>query len=256
MNELNKIKGFNPKKWISNKPPSPKEEKPPSSNRVYVSKGLFHMDGTTYPSLDIVILAWEYSKYKYPPGSYVSGQMTQPECWAHGVDPDKLTPDPKSPKVQSKTCAACWADAWKSAGKAKACPDRRDMMFFEKENYNNPHTYSLPSTSLNTRDTGWKAFASKFAGRDTPPIYAFVTRLTITDVAADQYKIKFEIKEAVADKYEPELKKAAIMAADTLQQREAFSKNDTPNEVRTCPKCQKKNKMTRTTCKKCNFSFS
>ena len=106
-------------------------------------------------AIDVVLLAAsQYVSKVYYERGYEEGSSDPPDCFsANGI-----VPDPSSPKLQAKTCAACPHSKWGSrvtpAGKkAKACADSKRVAVtplgdIKNETFGGPMLLRVPATSL------------------------------------------------------------------------------------------------------------
>lgn len=98
----------------------------PSGDRIMVTQGkTFKLpNGTELDELEAVIVDFSAVNLFYTEG-FERGQITPPACFSLGFEPAGLTPSDNSPDKQAESCAACWANAFGSAGKGKACQNTR-----------------------------------------------------------------------------------------------------------------------------------
>lgn len=99
----------------------------PTGNRIDTDEKLFTLpNGETGESLNVIIVDFvAYNAYYDKPWN--PNQIVPPNCFALGLEPAGMVPSENSPEMQAESCAACWANQWKSAanGTGKACTNSR-----------------------------------------------------------------------------------------------------------------------------------
>lgn len=95
----------------------------PTGNNIKTDEKIFTLpNGDTHEELSVVIVDF-VSCNDYYSGPWNPNQVVPPECFARGLEPTGLVPSENSPELQAESCAACWANQWKSSatGNGKAC---------------------------------------------------------------------------------------------------------------------------------------
>jgi hypothetical protein len=99
----------------------------PSGNKIKTDDKIFTLpDGTSGETLSVVIVEFMANNAYYDK-PWNPNLVVPPVCFAIGVEPAGLTPSENSPEAQAESCAACWANQWKSSktGNGKACTNSR-----------------------------------------------------------------------------------------------------------------------------------
>ena len=98
----------------------------PSGDRIMVTQGkTFKLpNGAELDELEAVVVDFAAANYFYTEG-FERGSITPPQCFALGLEPAGLVPSDNCPEKQCESCAGCWANAFGSAGKGKACQNTR-----------------------------------------------------------------------------------------------------------------------------------
>lgn len=93
----------------------------PSGDTVRISNKKFNLpNGDTLDFLDVVIVDFVYFNTYYE-AAYDENNIVPPNCFSLHHEPTGAVPSPNSPDKQCEDCGSCWANAFKSAGKGKAC---------------------------------------------------------------------------------------------------------------------------------------
>jgi hypothetical protein len=97
--------------------------------RVGQNKMFTFPDGSTTPDpFQAVIVDFIASNDFYETG-FDKNDITPPDCFARGIEPQLLVPSANSPSKQADSCAVCPNNQWGSGpnGKGKACKNSRLM---------------------------------------------------------------------------------------------------------------------------------
>lgn len=95
----------------------------PTGNKIKTDEKMFTLpNGDTADTLSVVIVDF-VSQNNYYEGAWNPNAIVPPNCFAIGLEPTGLVPSDNSPDLQAESCAACWANAWKSSPNSdgKAC---------------------------------------------------------------------------------------------------------------------------------------
>jgi hypothetical protein len=99
----------------------------PSGNRITVtqSKEFKFPNGlTSTDPFEAIVIDFAAANYYYA-DAYDRNNVTPPVCHALGLEPAGLTPSDTVVEPQAGSCASCWANAFGSNGKGKACQNSR-----------------------------------------------------------------------------------------------------------------------------------
>lgn len=129
----------------------------PSGNRILVtqSKTFKFPNGDDAEEFEGVIVDFCAMNIYYAT-KFDRNNIVPPTCIALGLDPSTLKPDAKSPEVQSKDCATCWANQWESSaegGRGKACSNARMLAILPPDT-----DAATPILTLRISPTAIKAF--------------------------------------------------------------------------------------------------
>lgn len=107
----------------------------PTGNRINTDEKLFTLpNGDTADTLSVIIVDFaSYNAYYDKPWN--PNQIVPPNCFSLGLEPAGMVPSENSPEPQAESCAACWANQWKSSstGAGKACSNTRLLAVIEPE---------------------------------------------------------------------------------------------------------------------------
>lgn len=107
----------------------------PTGSRIGTDEKLFTLpNGDTSDTLSVIIVDFvAYNAYYDKPWN--PNQITPPNCFALGLEPAGMVPSENSPEAQAESCAACWANQWKSSatGSGKACSNTRLLAVIEPD---------------------------------------------------------------------------------------------------------------------------
>lgn len=133
----------------------------PTGNRIGTEEKIFTLpNGDTSDMLRVIIVDFvAYNAYYDKP--YNSNQIVPPNCFALGLEPASMVPSDNSPEPQSGSCAACWANQFKSSpnGAGKACQNTRLLALIEPEG-----DIDSPIMILKVSPTALKNFDAYVAG--------------------------------------------------------------------------------------------
>jgi hypothetical protein len=163
----------------------------PSGDRIMVTQGkTFKLpNGTELDELEAVIVDFSAANFFYTEG-YERGQITPPQCFALGLEPAGLIPSENSPEKQAESCAACWANAFGSAGKGKACSNQRLLALLPPD-----ADAETPLMILKVSPTALKSFdghVAAVARSKGVPVRGVITKLSFsqdTDYASLRFSL-------------------------------------------------------------------
>lgn len=99
----------------------------PTGSRIGTDEKLFTLpNGDTGETLNVIIVDFvSYNAYYDKPWN--PNQIVPPNCFSLGLEPAGMVPSENSPEMQAESCAACWANQWKSSatGNGKACSNTK-----------------------------------------------------------------------------------------------------------------------------------
>lgn len=163
----------------------------PSGDRIMVTQGkTFKLpNGTELDELEAVVVDFSAANFFYTDG-YERGQITPPQCFALGLEPAGLIPSDNSPEKQAESCAACWANAFGSAGKGKACSNQRLLALLPPD-----ADAETPLMILKVSPTALKSFdghVASVARSKGVPVRGVITKITFsqdTDYASLRFSV-------------------------------------------------------------------
>ncbi len=163
----------------------------PSGDKIKTKNKVFTLpDGTTGDSMECIVVDFVTAN-KYYPSGYVEGNPLPPSCFALGLEQSGLTPSENSVDKQCESCAACWANQFKSHanGKGKACKNERVLAVLPLD-----ADVDTPLAILEVTPTGLTSFdaAVTKAANANKPIRSFVTRVTFAQDATYP-SVRFEL---------------------------------------------------------------
>lgn len=107
----------------------------PTGNRIGTDEKIFTLpNGDTGETLNVIIVDFvAYNAYYDKPWN--PNQIVPPNCFSLGLEPAGMVPSENSPEMQAESCAACWANQWKSSptGAGKACSNTRLLAVIEPD---------------------------------------------------------------------------------------------------------------------------
>lgn len=163
----------------------------PSGDRIALTKQhTFKMpNGEEADSVAAIVVDF-ISMNAYYNKPYVKGEITAPDCFAIGLEPTMLVPSPNSPDIQAETCAACWANQFKSHqnGKGKACNNNKLLALLPPDaDVDTPfNIMKVPTTSVKAFD----GYVGSIARAYQRPVRAVITEFT-SDEKVDWENVRF-----------------------------------------------------------------
>jgi hypothetical protein len=140
------------------------------------------------------VAAQEWYKERYNPDV-----KAIPACYAFGEGkPDALIPNEHSKEKQAEACITCEKYEWGSdpnGGRGKACKERRRLALIPANGTSEMITCSIPPTSLKN----WANFVLEVAATTGRPVYGVISKIKVIPSAKNQFEVKFEVVEPVAD---------------------------------------------------------
>lgn len=103
--------------------------------------------------------------YDYYTEAYDATNITPPVCFSRGMEADSLVPSNNSPQKQAESCSECPNNQFRSAGRAKACRNSRQLAVVV-QNGNEMDTMG-PMWILQTSPTAVTAFDKYVSGLTT-----------------------------------------------------------------------------------------
>ena len=162
----------------------------PSGDRIALTQAkTFKLpDGRESPGpLDAIIV--DFISYNaYYEGRYDPNNIVPPNCFAMGLEPTGLIPSKTSPDVQAEACASCWANQFGTAGKGKACQNRKLLALLPAD-----ATEDTPLMILSVSPTaikGFDGYVGSVARAFQKPVRAVITEIGI-DENSDYAKLTF-----------------------------------------------------------------
>jgi hypothetical protein len=132
----------------------------PSGDRIKADEKLFTLpNGDTSDTLSVIIVDFvSYNAYYDKPWN--SNQIVPPNCFSIGLEPAGMVPSENSPEMQAESCAACWANQWKSSatGAGKACSNTKLLAVIA------PDDPDAPLMLLKVTATALKSFDAYVTG--------------------------------------------------------------------------------------------
>ena len=151
----------------------------PTGDRISVTqRKTFKLpNGDEVDELEAIIIDFVAANYYYV-GAYDPGNITPPECFAIGLEPAGLVPSDNSPDKQCASCAGCWANQFKSAGKGKACQNTRLIALITPDSdVESPiYTLKVSPTALKSFDSHVGQVVRSFGA----PIRGVVSRISFS----------------------------------------------------------------------------
>lgn len=186
-------------------------EKPMGNGMPTISTrgGILALDGDPIKgnALDVIILVSAHVNAYYP-GRFDPDNKAAPTCYAFGDlesdDPQaEMTPHEESEAPESESCEACPMNIMGSAdtGRGKACKNIRRLAVVSTDALESPEAMAeaevrminLPVTSVKN----WANFARKVNDELELPAYGVVANISCAPDAKTQYKVLFEMVEAI-----------------------------------------------------------
>lgn len=99
----------------------------PTGSRIGTDEKIFTLpNGDTSDTLSVIIVDFvSYNAYYDKPWN--PNAIVPPNCFSLGLEPAGMVPSENSPDLQAESCAACWANQWKSSptSAGKACSNTK-----------------------------------------------------------------------------------------------------------------------------------
>ena len=132
----------------------------PTGSRIGTDEKLFTLpNGDTSDTLSVIIVDFvSYNAYYDKPWN--PNQIVPPNCFSIGLEPAGMVPSENSPEMQAESCAACWANQWKSSatGNGKACSNTKLLAVIA------PDDPEAPLMLLKVTATALKSFDAYVTG--------------------------------------------------------------------------------------------
>jgi hypothetical protein len=186
----------------------------PSGDRITVTQGkTFKLpNGLEVDELEGVVVEFVAANHYYTT-DFDRNNIVPPECFAIGLEPAGLVPSDNSPAKQSESCAACWANQFKSArnGRGKACANSRLLAILplDADVSTQPMVLKVSATGLRSFDAHAASAAQAFG----VPVRGVITKITFSD---DEWA---SLRFAVAGRPDKELLALAQAAKEGALQR-------------------------------------
>lgn len=133
----------------------------PTGNRINTDEKLFTLpNGDTADTLSVIIVDFvSYNAYYDKPWN--PNQIVPPNCFSISTEMAGMTPSENSPDAQAESCAACWANQWKSSptGGGKACSNTKLLAVIEPDG-----DVDSPIMLLKVTATALKSFDAYVSG--------------------------------------------------------------------------------------------
>jgi hypothetical protein len=150
----------------------------PSGDRISVTQGkmLRLPDGTEVLSTEAVVVEFVSANYYYSEG-YDRDDIVPPDCFSLSFESGGMVPSDNSPNKQAESCAACWANQFKSAPnkKSKACQNTKLLALLPTD-----ATANTPINILKVSPTGAKYFdahANSVKNELKMPVRGVITKI-------------------------------------------------------------------------------
>ncbi len=183
-----------------------------------LKNGKLSFNGAEMPNNEAVavILDHVHAYLWYPNGFDPTGPNT-PSCFAFGYDPLTMGPHENSLEPQSDLCKSCDMNQFGSgSGKGKACKNTMKLALLAAASFNHKtdeweleedhDAYKHGDIAfLNVSVTSVRSYAAylkSLEGAMKRPAWSVVTRIRVEPHNQNQFQIKFELVDAIAD---PEL---------------------------------------------------
>lgn len=152
----------------------------PTGSRIGTDEKIFTMpNGDTSDRLSVIIVDFvSYNAYYDKPWN--PNAIVPPNCFSLGLEPAGMIPSENSPEMQAESCAACWANQWKSSatGNGKACSNTKLLAVIAPDDPEGPiMLLKVTATALKNFDAYVTGVARAF---QRPP------RGVITEITFDE----------------------------------------------------------------------
>lgn len=154
----------------------------PSGDRITVTQGkTFKLpNGLEVDELEGVVVDFAAANHYYTT-EFDRNNIVPPECFAIGLEPAGLVPSDNSPAKQAESCAACWANQFKSArnGRGKACANSRLLAILplDADISTQPMILKVSATGLRSFDGHVASVAQAYG----VPVRGVITKITFSD---------------------------------------------------------------------------
>jgi hypothetical protein len=153
----------------------------PTGNRISTDEKIFKLpNNETSDELSVIIVDFvSYNAYYDKPWN--PNQIVPPNCFSIGLEQVGMVPSDNSPEPQAESCAACWANQWKSSptGSGKACSNTKLLAVIAPDG-----DAETPILLLKVTATALKSFdayvTSVARGFQRPP-RGVITKITFDD---------------------------------------------------------------------------
>ena len=170
---------------------------------VSVRNGVLTFGGNAVPGNKMTVVVLDHIREnhlyteKFTPESPVS-----PACFAFGRSDDDMAPHENSSQPQSNACLGCPANEWGSAdqGKGKACKNIRRLSLITEDGMEDIDSaeiayLKIPVTSVKF----WAGYVQQLKNQLQRPPFAVVTEIGVVPDANSQFRITFELVQAIED---------------------------------------------------------
>lgn len=131
----------------------------PTGDKIKISNKQFKLpSGDTLDFLDVVVVDFIYYNAYYE-GAFDSNNIVPPNCFSLAIEQKTMVPSPNAPEAQHADCSGCWANAFGSSGKGKACQNRCLLAVLPSD-----ANEDTPFAILDISPTAVKGFSSYMSG--------------------------------------------------------------------------------------------
>lgn len=154
----------------------------PSGDRITVtqSKTFKLPNGQEVDELEGIVVDFVAAN-RYYTSDFDRNNITPPDCFALGLEPAGLVPSDNSPNKQADSCAACWANQFKTArnGRGKACSNSRllALLPLDADATTTPWILNVSSTALKSFDGHVMSVVKAYQA----PVRGVVTKITFSE---------------------------------------------------------------------------
>jgi len=198
----------------------------PTGDRVVVTaqKTFRFPDNTEIDNeFPAVIVDFVCANYYYTE-TYDRNNVTPAACFALGLEPAIMTPSPNAPDRQANTCASCWANAFGSAGKGKACSNTRLLAILPTDADVNTSLVimKVSPTAIKAFDGHVAAMARKYG----VPVRHVITKISFSEDAwaslrFSEVELASEDLVVIADSHKAEARIRLLTEPDTTPRVES-----------------------------------
>lgn len=147
-----------------------------TGDKIKVDNKIFTMpSGDTADMVTGIIVDFVYVNAYYP-GAFDPNNIVPPDCLSISANPNDGVPSPNGADIQHADCKGCWANAFGSAGKGKACRNSVLIALLPPD-----ATEETPLMTINVSSTALKpfgAYVSAVARAFQRPPYGVLTDFT------------------------------------------------------------------------------